>query len=36
MIIAENDKIAFPWISLFAAAVSEHAILYKNLLITLR
>ncbi len=36
MRIAENDKIAFPGVPLFAAAVSEHAILYENLLITLR
>lgn len=35
MRIAENDKIAFG-VPLFAAAVSEHAILYVNLLITLR
>ncbi len=36
MRIAENDKNSIPVVPLFAAAVSEHAILYENLLITLR
>ncbi|SQD03840.1 Uncharacterised protein [Escherichia coli] len=35
MRIAENDKIAFPGYLYLPAAVSEHAILYVNLLITL-